>query len=47
MTEEEVVSLGQAPDPESEPNPEPNQKPSLGDYIRAFFESFPGPTSSL
>ena len=47
MTEEEVVSLGQAPDPESEPNPEPNQKPSLWDYVRAFFESFPGPTSSL
>lgn len=47
MTEEEIVSLAQASDAGEESNPEPNQKPSLWDYVRAFFESFPGPTSSL
>jgi restriction endonuclease Mrr len=47
MTEEEVVSLDQATDPEEESTREPNERPSLWDYVRAFFESFPGPTSSL
>jgi restriction endonuclease Mrr len=47
MTEEEVVSLAQASDAGEESNPKPNQKPSLWDYVRAFFESFPRATSSL
>jgi restriction endonuclease Mrr len=46
MTEEEVVSLGQAPDVEEESTPEPNEKPSLWDYVRTFFEYLPGPGSS-
>jgi len=47
MTEEEVVSLAQAPDDERELNPEPNGKPSLWDYVRAFFDYLPGPGSSF
>lgn len=47
MTEEDVVSLAQAPDDEEGANPEPNRKPSLWDYARAFFDSLPGPGSSL
>jgi hypothetical protein len=47
MTEEEVAGLAQAPNGERESNPEPNEKPSLWDYVRAFFDSLPGPSSSF
>jgi hypothetical protein len=32
---------------ETGPNTEPNEKPSLWDYVRAFFDSLPGPSSSV
>jgi restriction endonuclease Mrr len=47
MTEEEVTALAQAPDGDRESNTEPNEKPSLWDYVRAFFDSLPGPSSSV
>jgi hypothetical protein len=47
ITEGEVIALPKEPDDEKEVAPEPNRKPGLWDYVRAFFDTLPGPGSSL